>query len=82
LNRCQGGNSKVLWEKRRGYHSDDVRNSCSEFQSVTGYWVLGIGFWMLDAGWSEAEIPRQRGCWILDAGFWIWLIGMMGLLDG
>jgi len=22
---------------------------------------------MLDAGWSEAEIPIHRGCWMLDA---------------
>jgi hypothetical protein len=20
--------------------------------------------WMLDAGWSEAEIPHERGCWL------------------
>jgi len=58
LKSCQGGNSKVLWEKLSGYHSDDIRNSCSEFQLVTGCSMLDARCSMLDAG-----------CWILDAGF-------------
>jgi hypothetical protein len=30
--------------------------------------ALDAGYWLLDAGWSEAEILLLRGYWMLDAG--------------
>ena len=40
--------------------------------------VVSNRCWMLDAGWSGAEIPIHRGCWMLDAGYWILDAGWSG----
>jgi hypothetical protein len=33
---------------------------------LAAYWVLGIGYWLLVAGRSEAEIPQQAGLLVAD----------------